>query len=98
MPKPKPHQFNIRMSPELAEIVDGVRGAKSKNQLINEWLWSRAKPDDAERLVDALRPILESLSPEDRAEFVDRVAAALEVLSGGLPKRRRQRKPSSRAE
>lgn len=82
------------MSPELAEIMDSVRGTKSKNQLINEWLWSRAKPDDAERLVEALRPILETLTPAERAEFVDRIAAALKILSGGLPKKRRQRKPS----
>jgi hypothetical protein len=94
MPQPKPHQFNIRMSPELAEIMDSVRGKKSKNQIINEWLWSRARPDDAERLVDALRPILETLGPAERAEFVKRIAAALEILSAGLPKKRRPRKPS----
>lgn len=74
--------------------MDSVRGTKSKNQLINEWLWSRAKPDDAERLVDALRPILETLSPAERAEFVKRIAAALQVLSEGLPKKRRSKKPS----
>lgn len=92
MPKVTPRKFQIRMSPELDAIVESVgkATAKSKNELINDWLWSRARPgDDAERLVEAIWPVLAVLSPADRAEFVDKAISALEVLAAGLPKGRR---------
>lgn len=90
MPKPKLHEFRIRMSPELNAVLDSVRGTKSKNQQINEWLADRAQPDDAERVALSLRPILERLKDDDRAEFVDRLISALDVLSAGLAKKPRR--------
>lgn len=92
MPKEKLSEFRLRLSPDLKAIIEKVRGSKSINRQINEWLWSRAQPDEAERLVDALRPLLASLDEEDRERFVDRAVEAVEVLAKGSARRRQRRK------
>lgn len=76
------------MSPDLFAIIDEVRGHKSVNRQINDWLLSKATGDDADRLADALRPVLAKLSDDDRAVFVERTISALEVLAAGLSKKR----------
>lgn len=81
MLKPKPHEFKIRISPDLMAIIDAARGTRSKNNQINDWLWSKAKGDHADQLADALRPVLASLSEADRALFVERAVSAMEVLA-----------------
>lgn len=80
MPKPKPQEFKIRIAPDLMAIIDDVRGDRSKNNQINAWLWSKAKGDPADRLADALRPILAALSEDDRDAFVLHAVAAVETL------------------
>ncbi|WP_420961114.1 hypothetical protein [Brucella sp. IR073] len=80
-PKPNPKQFRLRMSPELVAILDDARGAKSMNQQINEWLWSKAQGDNADRLANALRPALASLSDEEFEAFTANTIAAIEILT-----------------
>ncbi|MER9961677.1 hypothetical protein NKJ72_12030 [Mesorhizobium sp. M0045] len=81
MPKPKLYEFKIRIPPELMAIIDDARGDRSKNNQITDWLWSKARGDHADQLADALRPVLASLSEEDRGMFVARAISALEILS-----------------
>lgn len=88
MSKPKLHEFRIRMSSDLMTIIDDVKGVKSKNELINDWLWSKARGDSADRIADALRPLLASLDDEDRTAFVEHAIAAVEILATGRRRRR----------
>lgn len=81
MPKPKHHEFKIRISPDLMAIIDEARGERSKNSQINAWLWSKASGDHADRIADGLRPVLASLSEADRIVFVERLVSALEILA-----------------
>ncbi|WP_420992297.1 hypothetical protein [Brucella sp. SA075A] len=51
------------------------------NQQINEWLWSKAQGDNADRLANALRPALASLSDEEFEAFTANTIAAIEILT-----------------
>ena len=99
MPKSKPHEFKLRVSPELWDVIEQIRGKKSLNSQINDWLWAMAKPDDADELAAALRPILKSMSEEDRAAFVEHAMGAIKALSAPKPvKSRRIRKQAVKTE
>ncbi|MER8616016.1 hypothetical protein NKG99_04045 [Mesorhizobium sp. M1409] len=83
MPKPKLSEFKIRISPELMAIIDSARGDRSKNNQINDWLWSKARGDHADQLADALRPMLAALNEADRALVVEHIVSAVEILGRG---------------
>lgn len=91
MPKSKPHEFKLRVSPQLWDVIEQIRGKKSLNSQINDWLWAMADPDDAAKLAAALRPILKTMSEEDRAAFVDHAMGAIKALSAPRPKVRKRR-------
>ncbi|PYE89629.1 hypothetical protein [Phyllobacterium leguminum] len=76
------------MSPELAAIIEDVRGQKSINQQINEWLWNNAQGDHADRLANALRPVLASLGDDELDAFVDNAVSAIEILIAGRKRHR----------
>ena len=91
MPKPKPHEFKLRVSPQLWDVIEQIRGKKSLNRQINDWLWAMANPDDADKLAAALRPILKTMSETDRSAFVDHAMGAIKALSAPKPKVRKRR-------
>lgn len=96
MPKPKPHEFKLRVSPQLWDIIEQSRGKMSANSHINGWLWAMADPDDATKLAAALRPILKTMSEDDRAAFIEHAMGAIKALSAPKPKVRKRRvKPVS---
>lgn len=91
MPKSKPHEFKLRVSPELWDVIEQIRGKKSLNRQINDWLRAMAEPDDAAKLAAALRPILKSMGEADRAAFVEHAMGAIKALSAPKPRQRKKR-------
>lgn len=70
-----------------------LREALGYNQVafanLVEWLWSRAIPNEAERLADAIRPLLDSLDDDERALFINHATEAMRVLAAGAARRKR---------
>ncbi|WP_188825051.1 hypothetical protein [Brucella endophytica] len=64
-------------------IIDDARGEKSVNRQINDWLWSKAQGDSADRIADALRPALASLTDDELELFTANTVAAIEILARG---------------
>ncbi|WP_146119561.1 hypothetical protein [Phyllobacterium phragmitis] len=71
-------------------IIDEMRGEKSINQIINEWLWSKAVGDGADRVADSLRPALALMDDADREEFVASAITVVEALTRAGRRQRRK--------
>jgi hypothetical protein len=84
MPDQERPRFNLRLTPELeALVIESARkGRRSKNAEILTALEWRYRPDAALRLAEAIRPLLDNLTEEQRATFVELVQAMAEGVKG----------------
>lgn len=77
MPDQERPRFNLRLTPELEALV--IKSARkrrhSKNaEILNALEW-RYRPDAALLLAEAMRPLLDTLTEEQRATLVELVLA-----------------------
>jgi hypothetical protein len=75
MPDLERPRFNLRLTPELEALVNesARKNRRSKNAEILTALEWRFQPDTAMQLAEAIRPMLDRLSEEQRATFVELV-------------------------
>lgn len=77
-------RFNLRLTPELEALVveQARKNRRSKNAEILKALEWRYRPDAAMRLAEAIRPLLDTLTEEQRATFVELVATMAKGAAG----------------
>jgi predicted DNA-binding protein (UPF0278 family) len=103
MKKNPPHHFHVRLPSDLfASIVDSMRrkGGKSLNKEIVEQLREtnskfaaeESAKDDASRIADALRPLLETLEQAESEHVSRLLIEAAQILT---KRKKRGRRPPS---
>lgn len=81
-------RFNLRLTPELEALVhqSSRKNGRSKNAEILAALEWRYHRDPALEIAEAMRPLLDSLSEEQRGQLVEIVT---DLARGAAKKRRR---------
>ena len=88
MPQPDPPSFHLRLPPELKDKLQSVRGGNSLNTEIVQRLERSLEPDPAMRLANALRPLLASLTDDERDRFVSLAIDAAGILAASGRRRK----------
>lgn len=96
MPRSPFHDFHVRLPEDVFSFLMDEKGDKSLNQAIIDRLRGAKAETDAGSLAAALTPVLDSVDPKDRDEFVGLVVRALEILAKGRTRRRRTHQPGAR--
>jgi hypothetical protein len=77
-------RFQLRLTPELEALVieSAKKNRRSRNAEILTSLEWRYRPDAAMALAEAIRPLLDTLTAEQRATFVELVGAMAKGAAG----------------
>lgn len=95
MKKTPPRHFHVRLpEPLFADIVAGMRrkGGKSLNREIVERLSETNRNDAADRIAEALRPLLGTLDEAESEKVASLISEVAQVLANTRPRKRSRQK------